>query len=106
MDWSEWRSSAGVAANLTSLAFKFAETVAGKHPAPELHLALKQTGGGPGSTSLLGSPSGGIRSRRSASTCSRRSRGGGLRGAGLQPERRATRRRTSVLDLETERERR
>jgi hypothetical protein len=47
MDWSEWRSSAGFAANITSLAFKFAESFKGK-PTPELHLEVKATGGGTG----------------------------------------------------------
>ena len=47
MDWSEWRSSAGVAANITSLAFRFAEQFKGK-PTPELLLEVHSTGGGTG----------------------------------------------------------
>jgi hypothetical protein len=47
MDWSEWRSSAGLAANITSLAMKFAEAFKGK-PRPELRAELKSTGGGSG----------------------------------------------------------
>ena len=47
MGWEEWQSSAGVAANLTSLAFKFAESFKSK-PRPELDIVLKQHGGGDG----------------------------------------------------------
>jgi len=48
MDWSEWRSSAGFAANMTSLAFRFAEQFKGK-PSPELLLdEVKAMGGGDG----------------------------------------------------------
>jgi hypothetical protein len=47
MDWSEWRSTAGVAANLTSLALKFHESLTGKKP--ELRLeGLKWIGAGNG----------------------------------------------------------
>ena len=47
MTWDEWRSSAGFAANMTSLAFRFAEAFKGK-ATPELRLELKCTGGGSG----------------------------------------------------------
>jgi hypothetical protein len=47
VNWEEFRSGAGVAANVTSLAFKFAALFKGK-PTPELHLTVQATGGGTG----------------------------------------------------------